>query len=281
MAVVVNPPLHLWRHPPIFDPARIKPTNRDTGLVRQAGNRREHLADAVSVVPETTLQPPSHSVTPVKHPHAPTIGTLNANIDSVLTESSAASSLLLAPLNDNNTVSMNPESHGSDTPTPIPDLTCTAAEGQAAEACKSLPSIQSNVPLTRILPPTPKNAVGSALDAEPSLAGMDEVDAFSQDKEDPSTPTAGRRTAAINAILGEGYIALEDILTNLINNTSLSPQQILDGWHKSKAHIINTINHWNLYSRYLNKHEEQERRRIGLPADVLGTLSFHRVISLC
>lgn len=266
--------------PPLETPTRlrprIKPTNRDTGLVQQAGNRQARLADAVSVIPEaTTLQPPSHSVAVVERPYTPPIGTLNANIDPVLlTESSATPSFPLAPLSSDNTVATNPESRA---PTPTSDLTRTAAEGQAGEACEPLPSIQSDVPLTHI-PPTPENAIG---DAELSVAGINEEDTFSQDREEPSTPTTGRRPAAVNAILEEGYTALENILTNLINNTSLSPQQILDGWHKSKARVINATNHWNLYARYLNKHEEQEKRRLDLPADVPGTFSCHCLISLC
>ena len=228
--------------PPLETPTRlqprIKPTNRDTGLVQQVGNHRAHLVDAVSVVPEATiLQPPSHSVAMVKCPCTLPIGTLNANIDPVLlTESSATPSFPLAPLGSDNTVATNPESCA---PTPTADLTHTAAEGQAGEARKPLPSIQSDVPLTHI-PPTPENAIG---DAKLSVAGINEEDTFSQNREELSTPTTGRRPATVNAILEEGYTALENILTDLINNTSLLPQQILDGWHKSKAHIINATNH--------------------------------------
>ena len=89
---------------------------------------------------------------------------------------------------------------------------------------------------------------------------------------EPSTPTAGRRSAAINSILNEGYNSLKDILTQLVDKTALSPQQIMDGWHKSKGRVINGINHWNLYTKYIAKHKDQERRRLGLPADVLSTL---------
>ncbi|KAI9568682.1 hypothetical protein HD554DRAFT_2021722, partial [Boletus coccyginus] len=59
-------------------------------------------------------------------------------------------------------------------------------------------------------------------------------------------------------ILKEGYTALEELLIDLINKTSLIPQQVMDGWHKTQGHIINGVNHWNVFSRYLSKHEAQE-----------------------
>ncbi|KIM58048.1 hypothetical protein SCLCIDRAFT_81363, partial [Scleroderma citrinum Foug A] len=70
-------------------------------------------------------------------------------------------------------------------------------------------------------------------------------------------------------ILDEGYNDLKNILTHLVNKTALSPQQIMDGWHKSKGRVINRVNHWNLYAKYLAKHEDQERQRLGL-SDILS-----------
>ncbi|KIM66434.1 hypothetical protein SCLCIDRAFT_84582, partial [Scleroderma citrinum Foug A] len=72
-------------------------------------------------------------------------------------------------------------------------------------------------------------------------------------------------------ILNEGYNDLEDILTQLVDKTALSPQQIMDGWHKSKGRVINGINHWNLYTKYIAKHEDQERRRL-VSATIHGQL---------
>ncbi|KIM50669.1 hypothetical protein SCLCIDRAFT_79870, partial [Scleroderma citrinum Foug A] len=72
-------------------------------------------------------------------------------------------------------------------------------------------------------------------------------------------------------ILEQGYNDLENTLTQLVDKTSLTPQQIMDGWHKSKGQAINRINHWNLYTKYFAKHEAQERRRLAIPADVLIT----------
>lgn len=48
------------------------------------------------------------------------------------------------------------------------------------------------------------------------------------------TSTAGRRTTIINAIVEQGYNDLEIILTHLIDKMSLTPQQIIARWHKSK-----------------------------------------------
>ncbi|KIM68033.1 hypothetical protein SCLCIDRAFT_85680, partial [Scleroderma citrinum Foug A] len=69
-------------------------------------------------------------------------------------------------------------------------------------------------------------------------------------------------------ILDEGYNDLENILTHLVNKTALFPQQIMDRWHKSKGQVINRVNHWNLYAKYLVKHEDQERQRLGLLSDL-------------
>ncbi|KAF8127439.1 hypothetical protein EV363DRAFT_1172524, partial [Boletus edulis] len=68
-------------------------------------------------------------------------------------------------------------------------------------------------------------------------------------------------------LLNEGYEELERVLTNVMAETSLTAQQIMDGWHKSCGRSINGTNHWNLYARYLAKNEEQERRRLGLPTN--------------
>ncbi|KAF8127382.1 hypothetical protein EV363DRAFT_1172502 [Boletus edulis] len=83
----------------------------------------------------------------------------------------------------------------------------------------------------------------------------------------PSTPTSGRRSARVTALLNEGCEELERVLMNVMAQTSLTARQIMDGWHKSRGRSINGTNHWNLYARYLAKNEEQERRRLGLPTD--------------
>ncbi|KIM55143.1 hypothetical protein SCLCIDRAFT_88388, partial [Scleroderma citrinum Foug A] len=69
-------------------------------------------------------------------------------------------------------------------------------------------------------------------------------------------------------ILEQGYNDLENILAQLVDKMSLTPQQIMDGWHKSNGWVINGVNHWNLYTKYLAKHEDQERRRLSIPADL-------------
>ncbi|KAF8122079.1 hypothetical protein EV363DRAFT_1183542 [Boletus edulis] len=82
-----------------------------------------------------------------------------------------------------------------------------------------------------------------------------------------STPSLGRRSARINKILTEGYYQLEKTLTDLTAQTSLTAQQILDGWSKSHGRIINGTNHRNSYAKYLAKHEEQERCRLSISPD--------------
>ncbi|KAF8131916.1 hypothetical protein EV363DRAFT_1164439, partial [Boletus edulis] len=79
--------------------------------------------------------------------------------------------------------------------------------------------------------------------------------------------TLGRRSARVNKILTEGYDQLEKTLMDLIAQTSLTAQQVLDGWSKSHGRIINGTNHWNSYAKYLAKHEEQERCRLSIGSD--------------
>jgi hypothetical protein len=86
--------------------------------------------------------------------------------------------------------------------------------------------------------------------------------------DDPSTPTSGRRTTTVNSTLAAGYNQLEVILSKLIEETSLTTQQVLEGWHKSRGRTVNGTNHWNLYTRYTMKHEEQERQRLSIVMDV-------------
>ena len=72
----------------------------------------------------------------------------------------------------------------------------------------------------------------------------------------------------VNAVLTAGYDDLEAVLVRLVEETNLTTLQILDGWHKSRSCTVNGINHWNHYTKYAMRHEEQERRRLGLPTDV-------------
>ena len=73
----------------------------------------------------------------------------------------------------------------------------------------------------------------------------------------------------VNATLSAGYDELEAILITLNERTNLPMQKILDGWHKSRSRTISGINHWNQYMKYAMRHEEQERRRLNLPPEVL------------
>ncbi|KAF8430676.1 hypothetical protein L210DRAFT_838085, partial [Boletus edulis BED1] len=70
-------------------------------------------------------------------------------------------------------------------------------------------------------------------------------------------------------ILTEGYDQLKKTLMDLIAQTSLTAQQVLDGWSKSHGRIINGTNHWNSYAKYLAKHEEQERCRLSIVTPTL------------
>ncbi|KAI9573729.1 hypothetical protein HD554DRAFT_2167298 [Boletus coccyginus] len=69
----------------------------------------------------------------------------------------------------------------------------------------------------------------------------------------PPTPVSGENTtAAVNAILMAGYNELKAILIRLIEQTNLTMQQILDGWHKSRSCAINVSPsiHRGLYMKF-------------------------------
>ena len=220
--------------------------------VQQAEHCRARLADGPSL--ESNLAPPSDTNATVNVQHVPLCSDADSIIDpALLAESQMPAHALpsIAP-------------HFS-TPLQLPS-------GNVIKECvpdvmEPPLTVQPNIPITRIIPLTPIDAT-SSLGAENNIRTRQP----SPGQSEPSTPTAGRRSAAINSILDEGYNNLEDILTQLVDKTALSPQQIMDGWHKSKGHVINGINHWNLYTKYIAKHEDQERRRLDLPADVFSML---------
>jgi len=133
------------------------------------------------------------------------------------------------------------------------------------EVPHSTGSVQVVVPVTRVIPPTPlpvppcPTTTNVSTHAVPVPDDPDLPPQSLNSGDGPSTPTSGRRTAAVNAVLAATYKQLEDVLTNTVEQTSFMVQQVLDGWHKSYACVVNGINYWNRYASYLAKHEEQER----------------------
>ena len=232
--------------------AHIKPTICNTGLVQQAEYHRAHLADSLAL--ESNLQPPSDTNALVNIQHVPPFSSMDSNIDPIHL---AESQMPAHPLSG-----IMPHFL-----TPSPILGGNAMEEHVSEV-RAPPAAQLNIPVTHIIPLTPIDATSFLVDADDSA----DAGTLLPGRSEPSTPTAGCRTAAINSILNEGYNDLEDILTQLINKTALSLQQIMDGWHKSKGQVINGINHWNLYTKYFAKHEDQKWQRLGLPTDVPGKL---------
>ena len=122
-------------------------------------------------------------------------------------------------------------------------------------------NVSQIVPTTHVIPPTPppgENAIGHT-----SSSGINRA------ASEPSTPTSGRRMTIVNATLSAGYNELEAILITLVKWTNLPMQQILDGWHKSCSCTVSGINHWNQYTKYAMRHEEQEQQWLNLPPEVL------------
>jgi len=258
VAVVISLPLPLPRLPPVFK----RVSNQRSGIL--GWSNRQSIVGLVTdgLAVESNLQPPSDTNALVNDQHVPRVSDVYSNIDPILlTESMPAHPLP-------NGSSIMPR---FSTPSLIPGG--NAVKEHVPNVREPPPATQLNIPVTRIIPPTP-------IDATTSLVGADDyADAGTslRSQAEPSSPMAGRRTALINSILDEGYNDLENILTQLVNKTALSPQQIMDGWHKSKGRVINGVNHCNLYAKYLAKHEDQERRRLGLPADDLSKL-MHLVL---
>jgi len=132
------------------------------------------------------------------------------------------------------------------------------------EVPHSTGSAQVVVPVTWVIPPTPLSVSPRPTTTDVSTHAVpvpDDLDLPPQSSDSgdgPSTPTSGHRMAAINAVLAATYKQLEDVLTNTVEQTSLTVQQVLDNWHKSYARVVNGINYWNCYASYLAKHEEQE-----------------------
>ena len=228
--------------------ARVKPTVRDTGLVQQAEHRRAHLADPPVVEPR--LQAPTDVTSLVNDQDAPPLTIAHSNAEpSFMTT--------LQPPIDSSLASRRSTPSSNTTGSSVQEDVLTAREPQL------------NIPVTRIIPPTPINSNSSAVGGDCTEAGS-----LFPDQIKPVTPTAGCRTTFINSILKQGYNDLENTLTQLVDKTSLTPQQIMDGWHKSKGRAINGINHWNLYTKYFAKHEAQEQRRLVIPADVLSKSTY-------
>ena len=254
-AVVISPLLHPPRLLPVF-----VPTLSQRSAIPGWYNRPS-IAGLVwlmvhpwSPSVESNLKPPSDTNAPVNIQHVLPCSDADSNIDPALVAESQMPAHALP--------SIAPR---FSTPLQLPSG--NVIKECAPEVMEPPLTVQPNIPIMRIIPPTP-------IDATSSLGAEDNVRTRqpSPGQSEPSTPTAGRRSAAINSILDEGYNSLEDILMQLVDKTALSLQQIMDGWHKSKGRIINGINHWNLYTKYIVKHEDQERWRLGLPADIFSML---------
>ncbi|KAF8836912.1 hypothetical protein BDN67DRAFT_1014276 [Paxillus ammoniavirescens] len=137
---------------------------------------------------------------------------------------------------------------------------------------RSPSNVPPNVPQTRVIPPTPANIASSSSllvdDVNPGFVPtgvemsdewpVNDWDMLTPSEETPSTPMSGRRSAEVNRVLSCSFEKLEIIMTNLATQTSLSTSQVIEGWHKSHSRIINSMNHWNLYSKYFVKHDAQE-----------------------
>jgi len=145
---------------------------------------------------------------------------------------------------------------------PSPNTAESSVQENAPTAVEPLLATQLIVPVTHIIPPTPNSLTVGGDCTEAHSSPPDQIELV--------TPTAGRRTTLINAILEQGYDDLEIILMQLVDKTSLTMQQIMDGWHKSKGRVMNGTNHWNLYTKYFAKHETQEQKRLAIPTDVLS-----------
>ncbi|KAF8121400.1 hypothetical protein EV363DRAFT_1186188 [Boletus edulis] len=278
--------------PPVETPTRlhtcIKPTGRDTGVIQIAGRRRAQmfeqdspppipapvagvsipLAVAAAVPREVTPAPPiSPHIDSASSVSAPTADNVVLQVASAVVPPIVQDIALAASFADDLYTNIDPALLTAPSIPPPQDSSLAtsvdpptgASFGQGSpEAAPSC--TQSSVPITRIIPPTPFAYEDSGAPPEENVSPPAEGSLL-------STPTLGRRSARVNKILTEGYDQLEKTLMDLIAQTSLTAQQVLDGWSKSHGRIINGTNHWNSYAKYLMKHEEQERRRLSIGSD--------------
>ena len=211
--------------PPLETPTRlctrVKPSEkaRDNAVIQKARLRRARMGNIIGGVPSAIG---NSNASPGSPPFTTIfLGPQPQNNPSILADSSSA-----LTLSTSNTVVV----------TPWDPATC---------------NVSQIMPTTHVIPPTPlpgENAIGHI-----SSSGINRA------ASEPSTQTSGRRTTIVNATLSAGYDELEAILITLVERMNLPMQQILDGWHKSRSRTISGINHWNQYTKYVMRHEEQER----------------------
>jgi hypothetical protein len=92
-----------------------------------------------------------------------------------------------------------------------------------------------NVPATHVIPPTPANA--SNTQGGPSGASV-----------------AGRRSEDANAAMEKQFDLIDHTIDELVVSTGMPMQQILNLFLKSRSHINNGTNHWNIYRQYFKAH---------------------------
>ncbi|KIJ20751.1 hypothetical protein PAXINDRAFT_152556 [Paxillus involutus ATCC 200175] len=127
-----------------------------------------------------------------------------------------------------------------------------------------------NIPSTHVIPLTPTMGLSSIFSSETLNMASDDIDmedltpAEATVPSPPTTPTSGRRSAETNHMLEASYAELDGVLERLATETLLSPQQIADNWHRSRGHVINSSNHWNIYKAYFKVNKAQEQTQVGL-----------------
>ena len=85
-----------------------------------------------------------------------------------------------------------------------------------------------------------------------------------------STPTSGQQSGQTHKILEEGYQELEAILEWIASQTNMTLHQVANAWHKNAGHVINVLNHWNIYQAYFKAHKEVEHAHLDSPVPGQG-----------
>ena len=112
-----------------------------------------------------------------------------------------------------------------------------------ADSPQAPPCTQLHLSVTQVIPPMPFDG------GDDSVLQWNNM--LPQEGSDPSTPSSGCQTATVNKILKDGYKQLKNTLMTIIAQTSLSAQQVLDGWYKTHGCVIYSMNCWNSYARYI------------------------------
>ena len=127
-----------------------------------------------------------------------------------------------------------------------------------------------NIPKTNLIPPTPMdqnkgNKADDCSNGEGVTSPTPIHDPFNSSPE--SSPVAassarGQLSDANRAKLKDAFAKLDEIVSNVSQESGLAIDQILSLWDRSQIRSRHRNNSWNAYQKYFSKHLEAELARV-------------------